>query len=38
MAKSELVLDVKNISKKRGKTPILKDVNFSIGEGEICGL
>ncbi|APF28890.1 ABC transporter family protein [Clostridium sporogenes] len=37
MAKSELVLDVKNISKKRGKTPILKDVNFSIGEGEICG-
>ncbi|MCW6074657.1 ABC transporter ATP-binding protein [Clostridium sporogenes] len=37
MAKSELVLDVKNISKKRGKTPILKDVNFSIRKGEICG-
>ncbi|EPY2304496.1 ABC transporter ATP-binding protein [Clostridium sporogenes] len=37
MAKSELVLDVKNISKKRGKTPILKDVNFSIEKGEICG-
>ncbi|KGO12846.1 ABC transporter ATP-binding protein [Clostridium botulinum] len=33
----ESVLDVKNISKKRGKTPILKDVNFSIGKGEICG-
>ncbi|MBN3358952.1 ABC transporter ATP-binding protein, partial [Clostridium botulinum] len=37
MEKNEPVLDVKNISKKRGKTPILKDVNFSIGEGEICG-
>lgn len=37
MGKSEPVLDVKNISKKRGKTPILKDVNFSIGKGEICG-
>ncbi|HDK7155292.1 TPA: ABC transporter ATP-binding protein [Clostridium botulinum] len=37
MAKSELVLDVKNISKKRGKTSILKDVNFSIRKGEICG-
>ncbi|WP_434282199.1 ABC transporter ATP-binding protein [Clostridium botulinum] len=37
MENSGLVLDVKNISKKRGKTPILKDVNFSIGEGEICG-
>ncbi|NFI07546.1 ABC transporter ATP-binding protein [Clostridium botulinum] len=37
MEKSEPVLDVKNISKKRGKTPILKDVNFSIGKGEICG-
>ncbi|ACA46582.1 ABC transporter ATP-binding protein [Clostridium botulinum] len=37
MEENEPVLDVKNISKKRGKTPILKDVNFSIGEGEICG-
>ncbi|OPD37289.1 ABC transporter ATP-binding protein [Clostridium botulinum] len=37
MEDNEPVLDVKNISKKRGKTPILKDVNFSIGEGEICG-
>ncbi|AUN09736.1 ABC transporter ATP-binding protein [Clostridium botulinum] len=37
MENSELVLDVKNISKKRGKTSILKDVNFSIGKGEICG-
>ncbi|WP_434293424.1 ABC transporter ATP-binding protein [Clostridium botulinum] len=37
MENGGLVLDVKNISKKRGKTPILKDVNFSIGEGEICG-
>ncbi|KEJ00177.1 ABC transporter ATP-binding protein [Clostridium botulinum A2B7 92] len=37
MENGGLVLDVKNISKKRGKTPILKDVNFSIGKGEICG-
>ncbi len=37
MEKDEPVLDVKNISKKRGKTPILKDVNFSIEKGEICG-
>ncbi|MBY6846455.1 ABC transporter ATP-binding protein [Clostridium botulinum] len=37
MVKGQLILDVKNISKKRGKTPILKDVNFSIGKGEICG-
>ncbi|HID0816935.1 ABC transporter ATP-binding protein [Clostridium botulinum] len=37
MEENEPVLYVKNISKKRGKTPILKDVNFSIGEGEICG-
>ncbi|WP_434296246.1 ABC transporter ATP-binding protein [Clostridium sporogenes] len=37
MEKDEPVLDVKNISKKRGKTPILKDVNFSIRKGEICG-
>lgn len=37
MGKDEPVLDVKNISKKRGKAPILKDVNFSIGKGEICG-
>ncbi|NFE61843.1 ABC transporter ATP-binding protein [Clostridium botulinum] len=37
MENGEPVLDVKNISKKRGKTPILKDVNFSIGKGEICG-
>ncbi|HDK7232865.1 TPA: ATP-binding cassette domain-containing protein, partial [Clostridium botulinum] len=37
MEDNEPVLDVKNISKKRGKTPILKDVNFSIGKGEICG-
>ncbi|HID0823516.1 ABC transporter ATP-binding protein [Clostridium botulinum] len=37
MENSELVLDLKNISKKRGKTSILKDVNFSIGKGEICG-
>ncbi|NFD30964.1 ABC transporter ATP-binding protein [Clostridium botulinum] len=37
MENNKPVLDVKNISKKRGKTPILKDVNFSIGKGEICG-
>ncbi|CBZ05221.1 ABC transporter ATP-binding protein [Clostridium botulinum] len=37
MEKNEPVLDVKNISKKRGKTPILKDVNFSIEKGQICG-
>ncbi|HDK7361032.1 TPA: ABC transporter ATP-binding protein, partial [Clostridium botulinum] len=35
MENNKPVLDVKNISKKRGKTPILKDVNFSIGKGEI---
>ncbi|ENK1242037.1 ABC transporter ATP-binding protein [Clostridium botulinum] len=37
MESNELVLDVKNISKKRGKIPILSNVNFSIREGEICG-
>ncbi|HDK7361522.1 TPA: ABC transporter ATP-binding protein, partial [Clostridium botulinum] len=35
MEKDEPVLDIKNISKKRGKIPILKDVNFSIEKGEI---
>lgn len=37
METTQLVLDVKNISKKRGKTPILSNVNFSIGKGEVCG-
>ncbi|BDB00682.1 ABC transporter ATP-binding protein [Clostridium botulinum] len=37
MEMGESILNVKSISKKRGKTPILKDVNFSIGKGEICG-
>ena len=33
----EKVLELKNISKKRGKTQVLTDVNFSINKGEICG-
>ncbi|MBU3173522.1 ABC transporter ATP-binding protein [Clostridium estertheticum] len=37
MGINEVVLDVKNISKKRGKTLILNDVSFSIEKGEVCG-
>jgi len=37
MVIQELALDVKNISKKRGKKTILKDVTFSIEKGEVCG-
>lgn len=33
----EKVLELKNISKKRGKTQVLTDVDFSINKGEICG-
>ncbi|OBR95491.1 putative ABC transporter ATP-binding protein YxlF [Clostridium ragsdalei P11] len=34
---AEKVLELKNISKKRGKKQVLTDVNFSINKGEICG-
>ncbi|EFG87318.1 putative bacitracin transport ATP-binding protein BcrA [Clostridium carboxidivorans P7] len=34
---TEKVLELKNVSKKRGKTQVLTDVNFSINKGEICG-
>ncbi|AZV56911.1 ABC transporter ATP-binding protein [Clostridium sp. AWRP] len=33
----EKALELKNISKKRGKKKVLTDVNFSINKGEICG-
>lgn len=33
----EKVLELKSISKKRGKKQVLTDVNFSINKGEICG-
>lgn len=33
----ELALDVKNITKKRGRKTILDDVTFSIEKGEVCG-
>jgi ABC-2 type transport system ATP-binding protein len=31
------VLELKSISKKRGKLRVLKDISFSISKGEICG-
>ena len=34
---AEKALELKNISKKRGKKQVLTDVNFSINKGEICG-
>lgn len=37
MKVAEKVLELKNISKKRGKKQVLTDVNFSISKGEICG-
>ncbi len=37
MKVAEKVLELKNISKKRGKKQVLTDVNFSINKGEICG-
>ncbi|WP_065077260.1 ABC transporter ATP-binding protein [Clostridium ragsdalei] len=37
MKMAEKVLELKNISKKRGKKQVLTDVNFSINKGEICG-
>ena len=37
MKVAEKALELKNISKKRGKKQVLTDVNFSINKGEICG-
>lgn len=34
---AEKVLEIKNVTKKRGKRQVLKDVTFSINKGEICG-
>ncbi|PIH04570.1 ABC transporter ATP-binding protein [Clostridium combesii] len=31
------VLELKNIVKKRGKRQVLKNINFSINKGEVCG-
>lgn len=33
----EKVLELKNVFKMRGKRQVLKDINFSINKGEICG-
>lgn len=32
------VLELRNVSKKRGRVQVLKDISFSISRGEICGL
>ncbi len=34
---TEKVLELKDVAKKRGKRQVLKDINFSINKGEICG-
>jgi ABC-2 type transport system ATP-binding protein len=37
MKVTEKVLELKNVAKKRGKTQVLKDINFSVNKGEVCG-
>ncbi len=34
---NDRILEVKHISKKRGKKKVLDDINFFINKGEICG-
>jgi ABC-2 type transport system ATP-binding protein len=38
MQEHEIVLKVSNLSKKIGKSPIIKDVSFELARGEILGL
>lgn len=38
MQEREIVLEVSNLSKKIGKSPIIKDVSFQLSQGEVLGL
>lgn len=35
MQEREIVLEVSNLSKKIGKSPIIKDVSFQLSQGEV---
>jgi len=38
MQEQKIVLEVSNLSKKIGKSPIIKDVSFQLKQGEVLGL
>lgn len=38
MKEHEAVLEVLNLKKKIGKSPIIKDVSFKLDKGEVLGL